>query len=173
MEFVNSVHQCTAIIEDCPDILRAVVSIQVEAFDCAKLYRTLFTTRCSTYNRFGDYLIDRLSPCLLLLFHRSSSPSQVARHTGSSPPMQSHRTILGASANSSSWRNYQASWACPCDTVVRGTIVGGGGIDPMITRQWLSLHMALLELLDILGPPSPVPHMYLGQLECSVYHWAS
>jgi len=123
MEFVNSVYQCTAIIEDYPDILRPIVSIQVDVFDCAKLYRTLFTTRCSTCNCFGYYLylIDRLSPCLLLLFHRSSSPSQVARHTGSSPPMQN--------ANSSSWWNYQASWAWPCDTVVRGTIVGGGGID--------------------------------------------
>jgi len=57
MQFVNSVCQWyTAIIEHCPDIIRTIVSIQVDASGCAKLYRTLFTTQCSTYNRFGDYL---------------------------------------------------------------------------------------------------------------------
>ena len=56
MELVNSVHQYTAIIEHCPNIIRAIVSIEADAFDCATLYRTLCTSRCSTCNRFGNYL---------------------------------------------------------------------------------------------------------------------
>ncbi|KAG6838827.1 hypothetical protein C0991_008076, partial [Blastosporella zonata] len=34
MELVNSVRQYTAIIEHCPNIIRAIVSIQADAFDC-------------------------------------------------------------------------------------------------------------------------------------------
>ncbi|KAL5531737.1 hypothetical protein ACEPAG_4614 [Sanghuangporus baumii] len=65
MELVNSVHQYTAIIEHCPNIIRAIVSIQADAFDCVTLYRTLCTSRCSTCNRFGDrlYLIDCRRVC--------------------------------------------------------------------------------------------------------------
>lgn len=65
MELVNSVHQYTAIIEHCPNIIRAIVSIQADAFDCSTLYRTLCTSRCFTCNRFGDdiYLIDCRRVC--------------------------------------------------------------------------------------------------------------
>ncbi|EDR13153.1 uncharacterized protein LACBIDRAFT_292411 [Laccaria bicolor S238N-H82] len=56
MQLVNSVRQYTAMIEHCPNIIRAIVSIQVDAFDCSTLYRTLCTSRCSTCNHFGDYL---------------------------------------------------------------------------------------------------------------------
>jgi len=56
MELVNSVHQYTAIIKHCPNIIRAIVSIQADAFDCSTLYRTLCTSRCFTCNRFGDHL---------------------------------------------------------------------------------------------------------------------
>ncbi|EDR13154.1 uncharacterized protein LACBIDRAFT_322627 [Laccaria bicolor S238N-H82] len=34
MELVNSVRQYTAMIEHCPNIIRAIVSIQADAFDC-------------------------------------------------------------------------------------------------------------------------------------------
>ena len=65
MEFVNSVHQYTAIIEHCPNIIHAIVSIQADGFDCGTLYRTLCTSRCSTCNHFGDYfyLIDCCRVC--------------------------------------------------------------------------------------------------------------
>ncbi|KAM3549768.1 hypothetical protein ARSEF4850_008684 [Beauveria asiatica] len=53
MELVDSVPQYTAIIKHCPDVIRAILSIQADAFDCDLLYRTLRTTRCSTCGRFG------------------------------------------------------------------------------------------------------------------------
>jgi hypothetical protein len=56
MQLVNSVHEYTAIIEHCPNIIRAIVSIQADAFDCGTLFRTLCTSRCFTCNHFGDHL---------------------------------------------------------------------------------------------------------------------
>ena len=44
MQLVNSVRQYTPIIKHC-HIIHAIVSIQADAFDCATLYRTLFTTQ--------------------------------------------------------------------------------------------------------------------------------
>jgi hypothetical protein len=72
MELVNSVHQYTAIIKHCPNIIRAIVSIQADAFDCSTLYRTLCTSRCSTCNRFGDhlYLIDCRRVCYFCFTER-------------------------------------------------------------------------------------------------------
>ncbi|KAG6848767.1 hypothetical protein H0H93_014292 [Arthromyces matolae] len=65
MELVNSIRQYTAIIQHCPNIIRAIVSIQADAFDCGTLFRTLCTIQCSTCNRFGDhlYLIDCRRVC--------------------------------------------------------------------------------------------------------------
>jgi hypothetical protein len=72
MVLVNSVHQYTAIIEHCPNIIRAIVSIQADAFDCGTLYRTLCTSRCFTWNRFGDhlYLIDCRRVCYFCFTER-------------------------------------------------------------------------------------------------------
>ncbi|KAK0634647.1 hypothetical protein B0T17DRAFT_12682 [Bombardia bombarda] len=56
MELVDSVPQYAAIIKYCPNIIRAILSIQADAFDCDVLYVTLSTTRCSTCERFGNYL---------------------------------------------------------------------------------------------------------------------
>jgi hypothetical protein len=73
MELVNSVHEYTAIIEHCPKIIRAIVSIQADAFDCGTLYRTLCTSRCSTCNLFGDhlYLIDCRRVCYFCFTRRA------------------------------------------------------------------------------------------------------
>ncbi|TDL27795.1 hypothetical protein BD410DRAFT_781689 [Rickenella mellea] len=73
MELVNSVQQYNAIIEHCPNIIRAIVSIQADAFDCGTLYRTLCTSRCSTCNRFGDhlYLIDCRRVCYFCFTRRA------------------------------------------------------------------------------------------------------
>lgn len=56
MDLIDSIPQYSAIIKHCPDIIRAIISIQADAFDCNVLYTTLSTTRCSTCKRFGDHL---------------------------------------------------------------------------------------------------------------------
>lgn len=56
MELVDSVPQYAAIVKHCPDVIRAILSIQADAFDCNTLYTTLTTTRCSTCDRFGNHL---------------------------------------------------------------------------------------------------------------------
>jgi hypothetical protein len=72
MQLVNSIRQYTAIIEHCPNIIRAIVSIQADAFDCSTLYRTLCTSRCSTCDHFGDhlYLIDCRRVCWICFMGR-------------------------------------------------------------------------------------------------------
>lgn len=65
LELVNSVPQYSAVVKHCPNIIRAILSIQADAFDCITLYSTLSTTRCSTCELFGDhlYLIDCRRVC--------------------------------------------------------------------------------------------------------------
>ncbi|KAG9253166.1 uncharacterized protein F5Z01DRAFT_624272 [Emericellopsis atlantica] len=67
LELVDSIPQYAALIKQCPNIIRAILSIQADAFDCGTLYRTLSTHRCSTCQRFGDhlYLIDCRRVCYL------------------------------------------------------------------------------------------------------------
>lgn len=67
MEIVDSIPQYSAIIRHCPDIIRAILSIQADSFDCRTLYETLSTTRCSTCEQFGDhlYLIDCRRVCYI------------------------------------------------------------------------------------------------------------
>ncbi|KAF4430546.1 F-box domain, cyclin-like protein [Fusarium austroafricanum] len=72
MELVDSLPQYNAIIKHCPNIIRAILSIQADAFSCDVLYTTLSTTRCSTCKRFGDhlYLIDCRRVCYLCFTRR-------------------------------------------------------------------------------------------------------
>ncbi|KAJ6443690.1 3-ketosteroid-delta-1-dehydrogenase [Purpureocillium lavendulum] len=72
MGLVDSVPQYAAIIKHCPDIIRAILSIQADAFDCHVLYTTLTTSRCSTCERFGDhlYLIDCRRVCYFCFTRR-------------------------------------------------------------------------------------------------------
>ncbi|KAF6842696.1 F-box domain-containing protein [Colletotrichum musicola] len=56
MELVDSVPEYAAMIKQCPDVIRAIVSIQTDAFDCRTLHATLNTSSCSTCRRYGDYL---------------------------------------------------------------------------------------------------------------------
>ncbi|CZT10469.1 uncharacterized protein RCO7_10499 [Rhynchosporium graminicola] len=72
MELVESVPQYAALIQHCPNIIRAIVSIHADAFDCDTLYRTLRTHRCSTCTRFGDhlYLIDCRRVCYFCFTRR-------------------------------------------------------------------------------------------------------
>ena len=72
MALVNALPQYTAILKHCPNIIRAIVSIQADGFDCGTLYRTLCTSQCSTCNQFGDhlYLIDCRRTCYLCYITR-------------------------------------------------------------------------------------------------------
>ena len=56
MGFVDSVPQYAALIKHCPNIIRAILSLQADAFDFGTLYRTLSTSQCSTCELFGNYL---------------------------------------------------------------------------------------------------------------------
>lgn len=44
------------VAEHCPDILRTILSIRANSFDCRTLYRTLCTTESATCDQFGNYL---------------------------------------------------------------------------------------------------------------------
>ncbi|KAG5922356.1 hypothetical protein E4U61_005349 [Claviceps capensis] len=65
MDIVDSVPQYAALIKHCPNIVRAILSIKADAFDCNVLYKTLSTFSCATCERFGDhlYLIDCRRVC--------------------------------------------------------------------------------------------------------------
>ncbi|KID93402.1 F-box domain, cyclin-like protein, partial [Metarhizium majus ARSEF 297] len=65
MELVDSVPQYAAII-------RAILAVEADAFDCRVLYRTLSTSRCSTCSLFGDflYLIDCRRVCYFCFTER-------------------------------------------------------------------------------------------------------
>lgn len=56
VDLVSSIPQYKAIYQHCPDILRAMISIQADAFSCERLYEVLCSTRCSTCEHFGSYL---------------------------------------------------------------------------------------------------------------------
>ncbi|KAI1504210.1 hypothetical protein F5X99DRAFT_54165 [Biscogniauxia marginata] len=56
MGLVDSLRQYLMVFNHCPDVLRAVVSIDAKHFDCATLFQTLSTTTCATCDRFGSYL---------------------------------------------------------------------------------------------------------------------
>ncbi|KAF6792986.1 F-box domain-containing protein [Colletotrichum sojae] len=56
MDLVDSVPEYAAMIKRCPDVIRAVVSIQADAFDCRTLHATLKTSWCSTCEYLGPYL---------------------------------------------------------------------------------------------------------------------
>ncbi|KAK0624796.1 hypothetical protein B0T17DRAFT_252945 [Bombardia bombarda] len=56
MDLVDSVPQYRALIKHCPDIIRAIISLQADAYDLNTLYATLHTSRCDGCKRFGDHL---------------------------------------------------------------------------------------------------------------------
>ena len=105
MQLVNSVRQYTAVIEHCPDIIRTIVSIQVDAFNCVTLYKTSRTTQCFTCNHFGNslYLIDCRRVCCFCLTERSEffhiTSHEACRFFTSNADQQKNPR------SSSSWRN--------------------------------------------------------------------
>ncbi|KAL7938666.1 hypothetical protein V8C35DRAFT_84860 [Trichoderma chlorosporum] len=56
MSLVDSLRQYRAIFDHCPNVLRAIVSIDAKHFDCTTLFDTLSTTKCATCDNFGCYL---------------------------------------------------------------------------------------------------------------------
>ncbi|PWI71120.1 uncharacterized protein PCL_12488 [Purpureocillium lilacinum] len=98
MEIADSLPQYAAIVRHCPNIIRAIISIQADAFDCHTLYRILSTTRCSTCERFGDhlYLIDCRRVCYLCFTRRPEYfPLTIGRASSFYSPDKSrqHRAI--------------------------------------------------------------------------------
>lgn len=53
---VDSVHEYRMVYNHCPDIIRAIVSVDAKHFNLRTLFGTLSTTRCASCHRFGDYL---------------------------------------------------------------------------------------------------------------------
>ncbi|KAI0390401.1 hypothetical protein F5Y17DRAFT_468947 [Xylariaceae sp. FL0594] len=53
---VDSLHPYRVVLRHCPDILRAIVSIDARSFDCSTLYETLSATKCEGCDRAGNYL---------------------------------------------------------------------------------------------------------------------
>ncbi|KAK3984911.1 hypothetical protein QBC44DRAFT_300347 [Cladorrhinum sp. PSN332] len=94
MELVDSVPQYAAIIKHCPNIIRAILSIQADAFDCNTLYTTLSTTRCFTCERFGDhlYLIDCRRVCYFCFTRRLEYfPRTIGRASNFFTPNGTHQ----------------------------------------------------------------------------------
>lgn len=56
MQVVDSVLPYQRIMEHCPDIIRATLSVKASHFDLKQLDDTLFTRQCKICGRFGDYL---------------------------------------------------------------------------------------------------------------------
>lgn len=56
MELTDAIPQYAALLKHCPNIVRAVVSVQADAYSCDTLYKTLFSERCTSCERFGGYL---------------------------------------------------------------------------------------------------------------------
>ncbi|KAI1118104.1 hypothetical protein F5Y14DRAFT_401069 [Nemania sp. NC0429] len=65
MDIVDSVREYALIIKHCPNVIRAILSIEADRFSCHALYKTLTTVRCSSCEVFGDhlYLIDCRRVC--------------------------------------------------------------------------------------------------------------
>ena len=72
MRLVDLLPQYAALVARCPDVVRAVLSIEADAFGCGTLYATLSTSRCSTCDRFGDhlYLVDCRRACYFCFTRR-------------------------------------------------------------------------------------------------------
>ncbi|KAF7563541.1 hypothetical protein G7046_g598 [Stylonectria norvegica] len=56
MELVNSIDAYRAVWEHCPNVIRAILSIEATSFSCTTLYETLRTSECEVCGRFGGYL---------------------------------------------------------------------------------------------------------------------
>ncbi|TRX94855.1 hypothetical protein FHL15_004316 [Xylaria flabelliformis] len=56
MGLIDSLHQYQMVLKHCPNVLRAIISIDARYFDFRTLYKTLSSTKCEACDRFGGYL---------------------------------------------------------------------------------------------------------------------
>ncbi|KYK61637.1 hypothetical protein DCS_02780 [Drechmeria coniospora] len=56
MALVDSLRQYSMLFRHCPNILRAILSMEAKHFDCAFLFQTVSTTKCASCDRVGDHL---------------------------------------------------------------------------------------------------------------------
>ena len=56
MAAVDSLHGYCLLAKHFPDILRAILSLEADSFDCGTLWRTLTTSTCASCHGFGNYL---------------------------------------------------------------------------------------------------------------------
>lgn len=56
MNIVDILRPYSMIVRHCPNVLRAVLSIEATSYDCQSLFETLSTSKCITCGRFGGYL---------------------------------------------------------------------------------------------------------------------
>ncbi|XXG96419.1 hypothetical protein Hte_002701 [Hypoxylon texense] len=56
MSLVDSLRQYDMVFKHCPDVLRAIISINAKHFDCKTLYQALSTSKCEYCDRIGGYL---------------------------------------------------------------------------------------------------------------------
>ncbi|KAH8589190.1 hypothetical protein B0O99DRAFT_692758 [Bisporella sp. PMI_857] len=88
MSLVDSLHQYGTVLKHCPNVLRAIISIDANYFDCRSLYKTLSTSKCETCDRFGGYLY--LITCKRVCYfcftsnleYLPISATYAAKHTG-------------------------------------------------------------------------------------------
>lgn len=56
MNLVDSLRQCRMILEHCPNVLRAILSVRASSFNCRFLYATLTGSKRGSCHRFGGYV---------------------------------------------------------------------------------------------------------------------
>lgn len=56
MNLVDAIPSYRAVFENCPNVLRAILSINAKHFDYRGLFQTLSGTKCVTCDKFGAYL---------------------------------------------------------------------------------------------------------------------
>ncbi|KAK1764744.1 hypothetical protein QBC33DRAFT_580023 [Phialemonium atrogriseum] len=56
MSLVDSLHQYGMVFKHWPNVLRSIINIRADYFDCKTLYQTLSSSKCKTRDRFGGYL---------------------------------------------------------------------------------------------------------------------
>ncbi|KAG5928742.1 hypothetical protein E4U42_000055 [Claviceps africana] len=56
MGLVDSLHQYATVRRHCPNVLRAILSIRADSYDCKTLHSTLRTSQCASCERTAPYL---------------------------------------------------------------------------------------------------------------------
>ncbi|KAK5987869.1 hypothetical protein PT974_12004 [Cladobotryum mycophilum] len=92
MSLVDSLHEYAQVVEHCPNVLRAILSINALSYDSRVLFRALSSVKCASCNRFGNYLY--LITCKRVCYYCfTTEPDflpmpafQAGKHTGLSGP---------------------------------------------------------------------------------------